>query len=180
MRGSGRVVVGAVAASVALLAGCSDADRGTESVAQVADDPGGEVTLLDGWVRATTGAEDTSMTGAFMRIENTTDRQITLAGASADVAARAEIHEMVMQDGAMVMQPLEGGLEIAAGETAVLQPGGNHVMLMGLDRPLAPGDEVTVTLQFADGSTQESTFPVKAFTEEEPHYHGSPSASPSR
>lgn len=50
-------------------------------------------------------------------------------------------------------------------------PGGDHVMLMGLDGELAPGDEVDLVLEFSDGSQRELTVPVKEFTEEEGHYH---------
>lgn len=158
--------------SLALLGACGeDAADETTATAEAS------VVVSDGWVRATEGTDDPSMTGAFMQLKNDGDAQATLVGASAEVAGMAEIHEMVMKDGAMVMQKIEGGLEIPAGEVVVLQPGGNHVMLMMLKDELAPGDEVTLTLEFADGATEELTLPVKAFTEEEGHYHESPSMS---
>lgn len=147
MRGWGGRRVAALAAvgaaTVALLAGGGGEE--TEKAAEVSDTVAatGEITVSDGWVRATKGTSDTSMTGAFMRIRNTNDSQVTLVGAASEVAKTAEIHEMVMKDGAMVMQPVEGGLEILAGETAVLQPGGNHVMLMGLERTWPPGTRCT-------------------------------------
>ena len=183
MRGSfGRraaALAAVAAAGVTLLGGCGSSQ--TDKAVEVADTvrATGGITVSDGWVRATKGTSDESMTGVFMRVRNTTDSQVTLVSATSDVAKSAEIHEMVMRDGAMVMQPVEGGLEILAGETGVLQPGGNHVMLMGLKRSLAPGDEVQVTLEFADGSKQALTLPVKMFTEEQPHYHASPSPTPS-
>lgn len=152
------------------LAGCGE-DSEPEVAAPVAAKSSAEVTVADGWVRATAGTKDPSMTGAFMQIENGSDEQVTLTGASAEVAGMTELHQMVMKDGKMVMQPIEGGLEIPAGQTTVLQPGGNHVMLMRLEEELSPGDEVTVTLEFADGGSEELTLPVKEFTEEEPHYH---------
>lgn len=49
-------------------------------------------------------------------------------------------------------------------------------MLMGLTDELTPGDEVSLTLTFDDGTTQDLVLPVKAFTEEEPHYHESDGA----
>jgi copper(I)-binding protein len=78
---------------------------------------------------------------------------------------------MVEVDGEMVMQEKEGGLVLDAGRGQLLQPGGTHVMLMGLTEELAAGDEVTLTLEFEDGSTSELTVPVKVFTEETGHYH---------
>jgi periplasmic copper chaperone A len=167
---STRLAVALSGALLALLAGCGE-DSGADVAAKAAPVGEAEVEVTDGWVRATKGTEDPSMTGAFMSIENLSDVQVTLTGGSSDVAGMAEIHQMVMKDGAMVMQPIEGGLEIPAGQTTVLMPGGNHVMLMGLKSGLAPGDEVEVTLEFADGTTEDLTLPVKKFTEEEPHYH---------
>lgn len=168
------LLVGLVAsvAALGLLAGCGESTEDTEETAAAAT--GGGVSVADGWVRATEGTDDPTMTGAFMQIRNESDSQITLVGATTEVAGMTEIHEMVMKDGAMVMQQIEGGLEIPAGELTVLQPGGNHVMLMQMKDELAPGDEVTLTLEFADGETEELTLPVKAFTEEEGHYHESP------
>lgn len=158
------------------LAGC-----GTERTS-VAPEGGGSspagVEILDGWVRATTGTEDPSMTGAFMSIENHTDSAVTLTGARTEVARKVELHEMVPgDDGAMVMQETDGGIEVPAGGHVHLQPGGMHVMLMGLTGELAVGDEIDLAVELSDGSTRELTLPVKQFTEEEGHYH-SDSATP--
>jgi hypothetical protein len=58
----------------------------------------------------------------------------------------------------------------------VLKPGGYHVMLMKLTRPLAAGDEVTLTLDFSDGTTRTLTVPVKTFAEETGGYSPTPAA----
>lgn len=134
-------------------------------------DAGSSLVVGDPWVRATAGTEDTSMTAAFMTIDNTGDEDVTLVGASSEVAGMVEIHEMLMVDGAMAMQAMDAGLVIEAGRGKVLEPGGYHVMLMGVTTELAPGDEVDLALELSDGSTQELTVPVKEFTEEEGHYH---------
>ena len=88
------------------------------------------------------------MTGMFLEIENNSGETITLVGATTDAAAIVEIHEMAMVDSEMVMQKLEGGLEIPAGQTAVLEMGGNHIMLMGLNAPIEAGDKISITLDF--------------------------------
>lgn len=150
----------------AFVAGCADSSEKGNAAS---------VVVSDGWVRATEGTTDTSMTAAFMNIDNPTGGDIVLTGAASPVAPMVQLHEMAMQDGAMVMQQMQGGLTIGANRGKTLAPGGNHIMLMGLSEALAPGDEVTVTLQFQDGSTLELTLPVKAFTEEEPHYHATES-----
>lgn len=172
---------GALAGSLLLLplAGCG-ADAGTaseadpttaEDAATAAAAAAQEIEVLDGWVRSTRGTDDPSMTGAFMRIENTSTSPVTLVSATAEVAGMVEVHEMVVEDGDLVMQRKEGGLQIPAGETAVLEPGFDHIMLMGLQDPLRPGEEVQVTLAFADGIEKDLVLPVKKFTEEESHYH---------
>ena len=156
-----------------LVAGC-----GTETASEPTTRTGG-IEVSDAWVRATTGSEDTSMTGAFMEISNDGDSAVRLVGAMSPAARMLEVHTMVMEDGAMVMQELEDGLEVQAGSHAHLRPGGDHVMLMGLTEPLAAGDEVSLTLEFSDGTERDLTVPVKEFTEEEDHYHPSTTPSPS-
>lgn len=142
-----------------------------ETTAAATTDAASSLVIGDPWVRATAGTEDTSMTAAFMTIDNTGDEDVTLVGASSDVAGMVEIHEMLMVDGAMAMQAMDSGLVIEAGRGKVLEPGGYHVMLMDVQTELAPGDEVALTLEFSDGSTEDLTVPVKEFTEEEGHYH---------
>jgi copper(I)-binding protein len=76
-----------------------------------------------------------------------------------------EIHEVVMGDGGdMVMQPKASGLVVAAGSSATLEPGGDHIMLMGVHDPLQPGDDVSLTLEFSDGSTLDVTATAKEFS----------------
>lgn len=121
--------------SIAALSGCTQ--------------PGPDISIIDPWVRASEYSDEVGgMTGMFMEIENNSDQTITLVGGSAELAGVVEIHEMAMVDSEMVMQKLEGGLEIPAGQTAVLEMGGNHVMLMDLKAPIMPGDKVTITLDF--------------------------------
>lgn len=97
------------------------------------------------------------MTGSFMTITNESDTDITLEGGTSPVAGKIEIHEVV--DG--MMQPLPNGLAIPAHESVKLRMGGYHVMLLDLDHALKAGEEVEITLQFSDGSTQTITTPVK-------------------
>lgn len=159
---------------ISALAACGSAETPTGK-----DNSAGKVETSYGWVRATTGTQDPSMSAAFMVIDNQTDEDVTLVGASSPVAGMAEIHEMVMgEDGAMVMQKSETGLTIAAGHLDELKPGGWHVMLMDLNQELKPGDEVDLTLEFGNGDKLDVTLPVKEFTEEDGHYHThSPSPS---
>lgn len=107
------------------------------------------------------------MTGAFMTLTNNGDSDVSLVGGSTPVAGIVEIHEVV--DG--LMQPKAGGVVIPAGGTAMLEPGADHMMLMDLSGALEPGDEVEITLEFSDGSTQTILAPVKLVNVEQEHYH---------
>jgi len=97
------------------------------------------------------------MTGSFMTITNNGEEDVTLVGGSSEDAGRIEIHEVI--NGAM--QPMSGGLKIPAGEAVKLRMGGYHVMLMDLNNEIKAGDEVTVTLEFDDGTSVQYTAPVK-------------------
>ncbi|WP_238177489.1 copper chaperone PCu(A)C [Kribbella sp. VKM Ac-2566] len=133
------------------------------------------VLVEDAWVRATTGAKDTTMTAAFLSLTNPGDTDVKLTSATSPVAGVVQLHEMAMQDGKMVMREKAGGITVPAASHAHLSPGGDHIMLMSLKQPLNPGDEVPLTLKFSDNTTHDLKVPVKAFTEEEEHYHPTPS-----
>ena len=83
----------------------------------------------------------------FMQISNPGAESITLVGGSSD-SGMVEIHETVMGDDGMQMQEIDAGIEIAAGSSVILQPGGLHVMLMNLSEGVEAGDEITVDLEF--------------------------------
>ena len=70
-----------------------------------------------------------------------------LIGASTPVAGKAELHRHEMKDGVMSMRPA-GALPLKPGETLSLAPGGLHLMLMGMTRPLKLGDRFPITLLF--------------------------------
>lgn len=70
-----------------------------------------------------------------------------LMGASSPVASSVELHETVMDQGVMKMREVKG-MQIPAGGTVMLQPGGLHIMLMNLKQPLKEGESVPLTLVF--------------------------------
>ena len=122
-----------------------------------------ELHFSDGWVRVSEYSDHVDgMTGAFATIENHTDHDVTLVGGSAEIANMVEVHEVIMMDGKMKMQAKEGGILIKAGESVTLEPGGLHVMLMGLKEAILEGDEVTLTLDFDGYEDQTFTWPAKA------------------
>ena len=87
------------------------------------------------------------------------------------VAASAELHETIADHGVMKMRPLDG-LAIAPGDTVTLQPGGKHIMLMGLNRPLREGDSFPVTLVFERAGAVTTTATVQKAGASHPMHEG--------
>lgn len=96
------------------------------------------------WARPTVQGQ--SGGGGFLRIVggNAPDK---LLGASTEVAGRVEVHTMEMQGDVMRMREI-GSLDVPAGQTVELKPGGLHLMFMDLKKPLANGSSFPLTLRF--------------------------------
>jgi copper(I)-binding protein len=128
------------------------------------------VTVTDAWARATVPGQ--KATGAFMVI--TAKDLAKLVAASTPVAGITEIHEMKMDKDVMRMSPV-GALELPAGKTVELKPGGYHVMLMDLKNPLADKSNIPLTLTFEDAKGQKSQqvlqVPVRAMNTMSTHKH---------
>lgn len=88
------------------------------------------------------------MGAAYFLVENGGSEADRLIAASADVSDVVEIHEIADNNGVMEMRPLTDGVEIPAGETVALEPGGYHIMLIGLKHDLNAGDTFDLTLTF--------------------------------
>ena len=93
-----------------------------------------------------------SVTGAYMQITNAGVNDDVLIAARTEAARTIEIHETRIEDDIARMIELEEGLPIPAGETVMLEPGGAHVMLIGLPQDLLPNETVSLTLVFASGA----------------------------
>lgn len=95
------------------------------------------------------------LTGAaFMALENHREVPCTLNAVASDVAERIELHTHEEDAGVMRMRRLEDGIAIPPGEMVLLDRGGDHVMLLGLTRPLNDGDVVRLELDFGDCGTE--------------------------
>jgi len=101
------------------------------------------VQVNDAWVRGTVPAQ--KATGAFMEISG--NQAARLVSVESPVAAAVELHTMSMKDGVMKMTQVEG-IDVPAGKTVKLAPGGYHVMFMGLKQQMKPGDRVPLKLTF--------------------------------
>lgn len=155
------------AAALLALTGCSPTSTDTPSLT---DAPAGaSVSMENGWVKAA----ESGMSAAFGELENTGSSDVTVVSATTEASTSLELHETVENEtGEMIMREKTGGFVIAAGDSLSLEPGGNHIMLMGLTEPLRAGDEVTFTLTFSDDSTYEYTVPAKDYAGANENYEG--------
>jgi len=119
----------------------------------------GSLVIEDGFTRAT--AEGAKVGAGYLTIRNTGSAADTLVSVETSVAGRGEIHDMTMTDGVMRMRRLADGIEIPAGGTVALKPGGMHLMLMDLKQRLAEGETITVTLRFKSGAAGDVVLPVR-------------------
>ncbi len=107
----------------------------------------------------------------FLTIVNHSDQPDRLLSATSDVAQRVELHTHKEDaNGVMQMLQVEEGFAIPGGGTTKLDRGGDHIMLMGLSRPLAQGDTVTLTLTFERGEVVTLDVPVD--NDRKPEGHG--------
>ncbi|MDZ7630284.1 MAG: copper chaperone PCu(A)C [Gemmatimonadaceae bacterium] len=117
------------------------------------------VTAKDPWVReAPAGRKATAI---FLTALNTGGTARTIVSGSTDVSDTLELHEMKRDNGMMRMSPV-ASIAIPANGQAELRPGGLHLMLFGLKKPLAAGDSVRVSLTLDNGSRVTFTAPVRA------------------
>lgn len=155
-----------LAVGALLLAGCASTTPAADTEAATQADA---FAISDAWVKSA----ESGMSAAFGELENSSGEDITVVAASTEVSPMIELHETVTDEtGEMVMQPIDGGFVIPAEGTYALEPGGSHIMLMGLDQPIVAGEEVTFTLTFSDDSTVEFTAPVKDYSGANENYVG--------
>ncbi len=117
-----------------------------------------DINIVEPYARATPPSVPNS--AIFLTLENHKMEERTLVSASSDAADKVELHNHTMVDGMMKMRQVEN-IKIAAHKSAVLQPGGLHIMLFGLKKQLVEGEEISLTLTFANGATQSLSVPVK-------------------
>jgi periplasmic copper chaperone A len=116
-----------------------------------------QTTVKDPWVRGTVASQKAS--GAFMHITSAGGGK--LVAASSPVAGVVEVHEMAM-DGTVMKMRAVSALELPAGKTVELKPGGYHVMLMDLKQQLKAGETVPLTLTIEGKDGKRETVEVKA------------------
>ena len=117
----------------------------------------GELMIEGAVARASIGSAPNSAAYLTVKTMGAPDR---LIGAESDAARKVELHRSYKQDGVMRMEPIEG-IPVEPGAPAVLEPGGAHVMLMGLVAPLQAGTEIALTLTFEKAGDVTLSVPVR-------------------
>jgi copper(I)-binding protein len=141
------------------LSACGSDDASSDTVAE-APAEAGEITITDAWSREPADGQSTS--AVYGVVTNGTDETITAIAATTNVSDTVELHEVIMNDDStMTMQEKEGGYEIAAGESFTFEPGGPHIMVLGID-PAEYPDTVDVVLEFDNGEQLAFTAEVRA------------------
>lgn len=112
----------------------------------------------DAWVRATPGVD---VAAAYLTLHNGGAQPVVVKGVTSPAAGAAMIHESSLLNGQSTMRAHEP-LRVGAGETVRFAPGGLHIMLHMLKRPLAPGDEVPLVLLLEGGGSLTVTARVRA------------------
>lgn len=106
----------------------------------------GQLWIDHPWTRPT--PPGVAQGAGYMTFTNNSDHDVVLLSAQTPAADNVSIHQSVMKDGVMTMQPVTGGLVIPAGAVQSLKPHGYHLMLEGLTSPLVEGQRIPMILHF--------------------------------
>jgi len=109
-----------------------------------------EIMVEDAWVRLPPPVADTA--ASYMTIRNHGDKAVEITGIKTGIAKHPEFHSMEMHDGMMHMQKMEKVVIPAHGGIS-FDPGGNHLMLIGLTRAVKAGEHLMITLDTSDGQS---------------------------
>jgi copper(I)-binding protein len=134
------------------------------AAAHGADQQAGDLVIAQPWARATALGVPNGV--VYLGVTNKGAAADTLISVSTEVSREAQVHEtmdnMPGMEGMMSMEPVKDGVAIPPGKTVTLKPGGLHIMLMGLNRQLKPGDTVPLTLTFEKAGKVDVTAEVGA------------------
>ena len=119
----------------------------------------GKLTVFDAWIRAT--PPDSRMMAGYATLKNAGDTPIKLLTVQSDAFRQSSIHETTVEHDVTKMRELPR-LDIAAGATIEMKPGGRHLMLLDPRHPIAAGDKVHMVFLLSDGTRVETYFDVIA------------------
>jgi periplasmic copper chaperone A len=128
-------------------------------VAVASDCRVGSISIEQPWSRATPGGAQVAV--GYLTIKNEGTTEDRLVSVTAEIASRAEIHQMTMADDVMKMRQVTDGLPVPANGSVVLDPNTYHLMFMELKRQLKEGEHFSGTLTFEKAGTVDVTFDVE-------------------
>ncbi len=117
----------------------------------------GQLEIKTPWARATPGHAEKG--AAYLTIVSPTIDRLTAA--SSPVAKNVELHTMLTEGGVMKMRPL-AAIDIPAGQTVTLSPGGMYIMLLDLTQPLREGQSFPLTLSFDHAGPRQVTVAIES------------------
>jgi len=127
-----------------MLAGCSE----------------GQFKINDAWIAA--APPNVVAQAGYLTLENNTSKPMTLLSAASNAFEEIQIHRSTHDEATgLVTMIHEGKAEIPAHKTLQFKPGGYHLMLMKPKSSLKEGDQVAMSLAFADGTEYKITFAVR-------------------
>ena len=127
-----------------------------------------DIAIRDAWSRAT--PKGAQVGAGYFTIENRGNSADRLLSASASIAGKVEIHEMLNAGGLMRMRPVKEGLIIPAGGRLAFAPGGSHIMFLELKTPFVEGDQVRVSLEFEKAGKMNASFEVGSIGAKGPRF----------
>jgi len=146
--------------AVTLMTGYAQSTQDAPGAEAFAPVSAGDIEVTAGFARAMLPGQPSG--GGFVTVLNKGAAPDRLVAASSPAAGKVEVHSMEIKDGVMVMRPVEGGLEVPAGGSLEMKPGGLHLMLMQVQDPFAAGTTVPLTLEFEVAGKVEIRLPVRA------------------
>jgi len=127
----------------------------------------GSIEIVDPWAKAP--PKGAPVAGAYLSLVNKGTSPDRLLAVATPVAREVQLHTMNMDGGVMKMRELPDGIEVPPGETVELKPGGLHIMLMGLTRPLVENESFSGELTFEHAGKVTVEFRIEAG---DGHSHG--------
>lgn len=165
-----RLALAAVAAALPLFLVSCGGDGGSHEGESASATTTGDAQIFElGTIRVvapSARANPNPTSALYMHLENTGEEADQLVAVECPIAGMTQLHETLVEGATAQMRPVEA-IEIPANGHVDLKPGGTHVMLMELERPLEEGESITCTLRFERAGSLEITAPVRSYLPEE-------------
>lgn len=126
----------------------------------------GTITIQKPWARATSG-----MAAGYLTLSNNGKETEHLLGAKVEGVEEAMLHRSQVKNGVAEMSEMANGIPLKPGQTLVFQPGGYHLMWMGLSTPLSAGQKISATLFFKNAGNVPVEFEVQNPTAPQHTHH---------